>query len=93
MDNIEDLKDKLNKHLTELKSLFGEQNAIDEDENENDFYQDELEDENNLYTKLDDQLKRLRKVIEQNRMLIVGDLEDVNYLGSDGSGDEDEDIE
>ena len=72
LEQVEDLKDRLNKHLKEIKKLFGEDNNganNNEDDEEND-------DDNQ---KLVDQIQRLREIIEENRKVLEGeDLEEVS---------------
>ena len=72
LEQVEDLKDRLNKHLNEIKKLFGEDNNGGND----DGVDDENDDGNQ---KLIDQIQRLREIIEENRKVLEGEsLEEVS---------------
>lgn len=69
MEQVEQLKDRLNKHMHEIKKLFG----VDSFEDEEDVHL--LEEEHDA-KKLADQISKLREIIEENRRALVGVEED-----------------
>ncbi|CDW74865.1 cast multi-domain protein [Stylonychia lemnae] len=71
IEEVENLKDKLYKHLGEIKKLFGvDGNVEDDDENAQ-----LLENDEELRAqKLFDQIAKLKEIIDENRRVLEGDI-------------------
>ncbi len=81
LEEVEELKDKLNKHLSEIKKLFGVDEIGGADE-------DDEEDEELKNKKLFDQIQKLREIIEENRKFLEG--EEIEELSPEERAKEEE---
>ena len=73
IEEVEDLKDKLNKHLLEIKKLLSSSNNNDDDDEAE---LDRMDDAELRNRRLIDQIARLKDIIEDNRRVLEGD--DIN---------------
>ena len=67
LDDVEGLKEKLAKHLAELRSLFGEENlgeSSDEEDDDEDGFKG---------VRMMDMIAKLKEIVEENRKILEGD--------------------
>eukprot|EP00347_Sterkiella_histriomuscorum_P016022 403354791 len=92
LEEVEQLKDRLNKHLSEIKKLFGVDQTGDDDDNEELLGGDDEENELRAQ-KLFDQISKLKELIEDNRRVLEGDQLEDSELNAGQTEEEKEKLE